>query len=44
MKNMYRTAVAILMNDHDAAGAIQDTILACWEKLGTLKNNKFYKT
>jgi len=44
MKDMYRTAIAILMNDNDAADAIQDTILACWEKLNTLKDNRFYKT
>jgi len=44
MKDMYRTAAAILMNDTDAADAIQDTILACWEKLGTLRHHKLYKT
>lgn len=44
MKDMYRTAVAIVMNDADAADAIQDTILTCWEKLETLKNNAFFKT
>ena len=33
-KKMYRVAVAILMNDEDAADAIQDTILTCWEKIG----------
>ena len=27
MKDMYRTAIAILMNDEDAADAIQETIL-----------------
>lgn len=32
MKDMYRVALAILMNDEDAADAIQDTILVCWEK------------
>ena len=37
LKDMYRTALAILMNDEDAADAIQDTILACWEKLDRLK-------
>ena len=30
MKDMYRTAIAILMNEEDAADALQDTILACW--------------
>lgn len=44
MKDMYRTAVAIVMNDADAADAIGDTILACWEKLETLKNNAYFKT
>ena len=44
MKDMYRTAVAILMNDADAADAIQETILTCWERLSSLRENKFFKT
>ena len=44
MKNMYRTARAILMNDEDAADAIQDTILVCWEKLDSLKQDKYFQT
>ena len=44
MKDMYRTAIAILMNDEDAADAIQDTILACWEKLRMLREIKLFKT
>ena len=44
MKDMYRTAIAILMNDADAADAIQETILTCWERLSTLRENKFFKT
>ncbi|MBP3458250.1 MAG: RNA polymerase sigma factor [Lachnospiraceae bacterium] len=44
MKDMYRTAIAILMNDDDAADAIQDTILICWEKLWTLREIKLFKT
>lgn len=43
-KELYRVAVAILMNDEDAADAIQDTILTCWEKIGTLKENAYFKT
>jgi len=43
-KDMYKTALAILMNDEDAADAIQDTILTCWEKLDTLRERKFFKT
>lgn len=44
MKDMYRVALAILMNDDDVADAIQDTILACWEKLGSLKHITYFKT
>jgi RNA polymerase sigma-70 factor (ECF subfamily) len=44
MKDMYRTSLAILMNDADAADAIGDTILACWEKLDTLRDPKHFKT
>lgn len=44
MQDMYRTAIAILRNDEDAADAIQDTILACWEKLGTLQHAQYFKT
>ena len=44
MKGMYRTAFAILSNDEDAADAIQDTILACWEKLHTLKQEAYFKS
>ena len=44
VQDMYRTAVAILMNDEDAADAIQETILACWEKMDTLQYTKYFKT
>ncbi len=44
MKDMYKVALAILMNDEDAADAIQDTILVCWEKLDTLKYPRYFKT
>ena len=44
MKDLYRVAISILMNDEDAADAIQDTILGCWEKLDTLKEEKYFKT
>ena len=36
MQNMYKTARALLSNEEDAADAISETILACWEKLGQL--------
>ena len=44
MKDMYRTAIAILLKEEDAADAIQDTILTCWEKLDTLKKPEYFKT
>ncbi len=42
--SMYKVAKAILKNDEDAADAIQETALTCWEKLGTLKKDKYFKT
>lgn len=44
MTDMYRVALAILMNDEDAADAIQDTILVCWEKINTLRQIRYFKT
>ena len=44
MQNMYKTAHAILWNDEDAADAISDTILTCWEKIGQLKAAEFFRT
>jgi len=44
MKNMYKIAWSYLKNDADAADAIQDTILTCYEKIDTLEKNKYFKT
>lgn len=44
MSSMYKTAWVYLKNDSDVADAIQDTILACYEKLDTLRNCKYFKT
>lgn len=44
MQNTYKTARALLENDEDAADAISDTILACWEKLDQLKNPEYFRT
>lgn len=44
LKDMYRTALAILLQDEDAADAVQDTILTCWESLSTLKSPQYFKT
>lgn len=44
MPEMYRTAAAILKRDEDAADAIQETILICWQKLHTLRKKRYFKT
>ena len=44
MQNMYKTARSVVRNDEDAADAISDTILACWEKIGQLKDVQLFKT
>ena len=41
---MYKVAFSYLKNDEDAADAIQDTILSCYENLKSLKQNKYFKT
>lgn len=41
---MYKVARGILDNDEDAADAMQDTILTCFEKIHTLKNLEYFKT
>ena len=43
-KKMYQTALSILVNDEDAADAIQETILNCWEKIQTLKESQYFYT
>ena len=42
--SMYKAAIAILQNDEDAADAIQETILICWEKIGFLRHAGYFKT
>lgn len=44
MKDMYRVAYSILMNDEDVADAVQETILTCWEKLSGLRKIRYFKT
>ncbi|MBR4606752.1 MAG: sigma-70 family RNA polymerase sigma factor [Lachnospiraceae bacterium] len=43
VQHMYKTAKAILMNDEDVADAMQETIMTCWEKMGTLKEDRYFK-
>ena len=42
--SMYKVAKAILKNDEDVADAVQETALTCWEKLDTLKKDRYFKT
>lgn len=42
--SMYKVALGILKNDSDAADAIQDTVLSCYENLKNLRNAKLFKT
>lgn len=44
MSDMVKVSTAILMNDEDAADAIQDTILTCYEKLYSLRNPQWFRT
>lgn len=43
MQTMYKTARSILSQDADAADAISDTILSCWEHLGSLQNEEYFR-
>lgn len=43
-KGMYKVAKAILKNDDDVADAMQETALTCWEKIDTLKKDKYFQT
>ncbi|WP_373218344.1 RNA polymerase sigma factor [Ruminococcus sp. 5_1_39BFAA] len=43
-KAMYKVAKAILKNDEDVADAMQETALTCWEKIDTLKKDKYFQT
>lgn len=42
--DMYKVAWAYLKNDEDVADALGETVLNCFEKLGTLKQDSYFKT
>lgn len=44
LQSMYRIAISMLENEEDAADAIQETILKCWQKIGQLKNEEYFRT
>lgn len=43
-KSMYHIAKSILKNDEDCADAIQNAVLHAFEKLHTLRNERYFKT
>lgn len=44
LQKMYRIAISMLQNEEDAADAIQETVLRCWQKIGQLKNDDYFQT
>lgn len=43
-ETLYRTSVSMLKNERDAEDAVQTAILKAFEKLSTLKEEKYFKT
>lgn len=43
-ESMYRVARSFLRDDEDIADVIQNTIMICFEKIGTLRNPNYFKT
>lgn len=43
MNSMYKTARQILKSDEDIADAVQETILACWQKLDQLRDDRAWR-
>ena len=43
-QSMYKVAKAILRQEDDVSDAMQEAILAAWEKIGTLKKEELFKT
>ncbi|MBS6196334.1 MAG: sigma-70 family RNA polymerase sigma factor [Clostridiales bacterium] len=41
---LYRVAMAILRDEDDCGDAVQEALLLAFEKLGTLREEKFFKT
>ena len=43
-QTLYKVARSYLRSDADAAAAIGDTVLSCWEKLSTLRQPEYFRT
>lgn len=44
LQGLYRIAISMLENEEDAADAIQETVLKCWQKIGQLKREEYFRT
>lgn len=44
LNKMYRVAFAMLQNEEDVADVIQETTLKCWQKIGQVRDDKFFET
>ena len=44
LQKLYRIAITMLQNEEDAADAIQETTLKCWQKLPQLRNVEYFET
>ena len=44
LQKMYRIAISILQNVVDAADAIQETMLKCWQKINQVRNEDYFET
>lgn len=43
-QSMYKVARGFLQNEEDTADAMSETVLDCYEKIGTLKQASYFKT
>ena len=43
-QSMYKVAKGFLRNEEDIADAMAQTVLDCYEKIGTLKQSSYFKT
>lgn len=43
-QSMYKVARGFLRDEEDVADAMSETVLVCYEKIGTLRQNAYFKT
>lgn len=44
LTDMYKVAKVMLKKDEDVEDALQETALICWQKIGQLEKNRYFKT